>query len=159
MSNGTKESCRSAKCSALLITQPEMDFGMDAGRYTFALDIPPDFQRDVLAGRQPAIQFNVDATRMAQALIGSGYVRAIIEGEVRAFVQRTRANPAQPVDLALRVKFNPNLNRFWFGAVMEVINSVTVLAIALTGAALIREREHGTIEHLLVMPRSPPSKS
>ncbi|MGP4885274.1 hypothetical protein ACTXQV_81100, partial [Klebsiella pneumoniae] len=53
-----------------LITADEMDAGLDAGRYTFAINIPPNFQRDVLAGRQPEIQVNVDATRMSQAFTG-----------------------------------------------------------------------------------------
>ena len=47
------------------------------------------------------------------------------------------------------------LNRSWFGAVVQLINQITMLSIVLTGAALIREREHGTIEHLLVMPVTP----
>lgn len=51
-----------------MITADEMDAGLDAGRYTFAVNIPPDFQRDVLAGRQPDIQVNVDATRMSGPL-------------------------------------------------------------------------------------------
>jgi ABC-2 type transport system permease protein len=51
--------------------------------------------------------------------------------------------------------FNPNLNNSWFAAVTAIINNVTLLGILLTGAALIREREHGTIEHLLVMPVTP----
>jgi len=138
-----------------LITPAEMDARMDAGLDTFALDIPPDFQRDVLAGRQPAIQLNVDATRMSQAFTGSGYIRQIVGGEVNAFVQRYRAAQVLPIDLALRARFNPELNKGWFGAVIEVINQVTLLSIILTGAALIREREHGTIEHLLVMPVTP----
>src|SRR5690606_39394711 len=58
-------------------------------------------------------------------------------------------------ELAVRVQFNPNLTRSWFGSVMEVINQITMLSIILTGAALIREREHGTVEHLLVMPVTP----
>ena len=70
-----------------------MDARMDAGLDTFALDIPPDFQRDVLAGRRPTIQLNVDATRMSQAFTGSGYVQTIVTGEVRAFAQRYRAAP------------------------------------------------------------------
>ncbi len=53
------------------------------------------------------------------------------------------------------MRFNPNLEESWFGAIMEIINNVTMLSIMLTGAALIREREHGTIEHLLVMPVTP----
>ncbi|AWM38982.1 Inner membrane transport permease YhhJ [Gemmata obscuriglobus] len=137
------------------ITPDEMDARMDAGRDTFALVVPPDFQRDVLAGRRPAVQLNVDATRMSQAYTGSGYVETITSGEVRAFADRYRANPAPPVDMAVRARFNPELNKSWFGAVVKLIDNVNLLAIALAGAALIRERERGTIEHLLVMPVTP----
>jgi ABC-type multidrug transport system, permease component len=138
-----------------LISAAEMDARMDAGLDTFALDIPPGFQRDLLAGRQPTIQLNVDATRMSQAFTGSAYVQTILADEVRAYVQRHRGVAVQPVELALRVRFNPQLSKSWFGAIMEVINNITMLSIVLTGAALIREREHGTVEHLLVMPVTP----
>lgn len=137
------------------IGQAEMDARLDAGLSTFALDIPPEFQRDVLAGRAPEIQLNVDATRMSQALTGSAYVQTIAAAEINAFVARYRAVTVLPVDLVDRARFNPELSRSWFGAIMEVINQVTMLSIVLTGAALIREREHGTIEHLLVMPVTP----
>ncbi|WP_143135700.1 ABC transporter permease, partial [Burkholderia ubonensis] len=70
-------------------------------------------------------------------------------------VRRYRGGPDLPVDLAVHMRFNPNLDEVWFGALMEVINNVTMLSMILTGAALIREREHGTIEHLLVMPVTP----
>ncbi|WP_370600511.1 ABC transporter permease [Pseudomonas nitroreducens] len=135
-----------------MIGHAQMDRGMDVGLYTFTLDIPPDFQRDVLAGRQPAIQVNVDATQTGQAFSGAGYIQSIIGTEVREFVGRYRAEAAMPAELAVRMEFNPNLTQAWFGAVMEVINQITMLSIILTGAALIREREHGTVEHLLVMP-------
>jgi ABC-2 type transport system permease protein len=138
-----------------MIPQSRIDPRMDVGKDTFAIDIPPDFQRDVLAGRRPVIQLNVDATRMSQAFTGNGYIQQIISGEVAAFMQRHRGTPPPPADLAFRVRFNPILAQSWFGAVMEVINNVTMLSIVLTGAALIREREHGTIEHLLVMPVTP----
>lgn len=138
-----------------MITRDEMDARMDAGLDTFALDIPPEFQRDVLAGRRPALQLNVDATRTSQALTGSGYVQTIVTSEVTAFVERNRGAARPPIDLVVRARFNPELNKSWFGAVIQVINQVTMLSIVLTGAALIREREHGTIEHLLVMPVTP----
>ena len=138
--------------SPVLITQAEMDARMDAGHDTFALDIPPDFQRDLLAGRTPSIQLNVDATRMSQAFAGSRYIQTMVNDEVRAFVSRYRELPELPVDLVVRVRFNPQLSKSWFGAIMQVINHVTMLSIVLTGAALIRDREHGTVEHLLVMP-------
>ncbi|CAM3642367.1 ABC transporter permease [Ectopseudomonas alcaliphila] len=133
----------------------EMDRGMDAGRYTFTLNIPPNFQRDVLAGRSPAIQLNVDATQVSMAFTGAGYIQNIGASEVAEFVRRYRGDLQQPAELVLRVQFNPNLTRAWFGSVMEVINQITMLSIILTGAALIREREHGTVEHLLVMPVTP----
>jgi ABC-2 type transport system permease protein len=138
-----------------LIDPSATDPGMDVGLYTFVLDIPPHFQRDVLAGRQPTIQVNVDATRMTQAFLGNGYIHIIVNDEVTGFVQRHRAAAVLPVEPEVRVLFNPNLNSVWYGAVMELINSITALSIILTGAALVREREHGTIEHLLVMPLTP----
>ncbi|HEY9025871.1 MAG TPA: ABC transporter permease, partial [Burkholderiaceae bacterium] len=138
-----------------LIAARDIDPGMDRGDYTFVLVIPPGFQRDVLAGRRPALQLDVDATRMSQAFTGGGYVQQIVAGEVDAFVHRHAGAAALPVELALRLRFNPNLEHAWFGSLMELINNVTMLSIILTGAALIREREHGTIEHLLVMPVTP----
>jgi len=139
----------------VIIDQYATDPGMDVGLYTFVVDIPVNFQRDVLAGRQPKIQLNVDATRISQAFIGNNYIQTIVNGEVAAFAQGHRALVMLPVELEVRALFNPNLNSEWFGSVMEVINSITTLSIILTGAALIREREHGTIEHLLVMPLTP----
>ena len=138
-----------------VISMAEVDPGMDAGRYTFALHIPQGFQRDVLAGRAPQIQLNVDATRMSQAFTGSGNVQQIVVGEVNEFVQRQRGSASAPVDIAVRARFNPALEKGWFGALNSIINQITMLSIILTGAALIREREHGTIEHLLVMPVNP----
>ncbi|MDE2462336.1 MAG: ABC transporter permease [Alphaproteobacteria bacterium] len=138
-----------------VVTPAEMDARLDAGLDTFALDIPPDFERDVIAGRRPAIQLNVDATRMTQAFTGSAYVQAIVAREIATFMHRSDMTDSAPVALILRARFNPILSKSWFGAVMEVINNVTMLSIILAGAALIREREHGTVEHLLVMPVTP----
>ena len=133
----------------------DMDAGMDAGRFTFVMDIPPDFQSDVLAGKQPSIQLNVDATQMSQAFLGAGYIQSIALGEVAEFLAGDRIVSTPVVDLAMRNRFNPGLDNTWFMGVMELINNVTMLSIVLTGAALIREREHGTIEHLLVLPLKP----
>ena len=109
----------------------------------------------MLAGRVPTIQLNVDATRMSQAFTGSGYVQTIVSEEIQAFLRHHREMPRLPVELALRARFNPELNKSWFAAIMSIISEVTMLSIVLTGAALIREREHGTVEHLLVMPVTP----
>src|SRR5690606_3613393 len=97
----------------------------------------------------------IDATRMSQAFAGGGYIQSIVSSEVGEFLKHYRAAPEVPVDLVLRPRFNPELNKSWFGAIMEVIDNITMLSIILAGRALIREREHGTVEHLLVMPVTP----
>ncbi|MBC58696.1 MAG: hypothetical protein CL814_17395 [Confluentimicrobium sp.] len=135
-----------------MINTTQMDILMDEGQNTFALDIPPNFQRDLLAGEVPAIQLNIDATRMSQAFTGNGYIQQIVTSEVSEFANSYRAAPDLPVDLILRARYNPEMDGGWFGAIHNVITSITMLSIILTGAALIREKEHGTVEHLLVMP-------
>lgn len=133
----------------------EIDGALDAGRFVFVVVIPPSFAADVLAGRAPAVQMHVDATAMAQAGNGAVYAQTIITQEVARFVQREESASPPPINLVIRAKFNPNLKSSWFTSVMQVINNITMLSVILTGAALIREREHGTVEHLLVMPVTP----
>lgn len=137
-----------------LISSDEMEDGLDYGRYTFVIDFPPNFLSDILQGNNPAVQLNVDATRMSQAFNGSGYIQSILLGETGTFLQRNQKSfgGASLVGLITRAEFNPSLDHKWFGSIIEIINNITMLSIALVGAALIREREHGTLEHLLVMP-------
>jgi ABC-2 type transport system permease protein len=137
------------------IAEADVEHLMNAGTYTFVMDIPPNFQRDLLAGRKPSLQINVDATAMVQAGLGSGYAEQIVNTEIARFVSRAEPAPLSPVNLAVRIAFNPNVTTAWFTGVMGIISSVTMLAIILAGAALVREREHGTMDHLMVMPLSP----
>jgi ABC-2 type transport system permease protein len=72
---------------------------MNIGRYTFVVDVPPNFERDVLAGHQPALQVNVDATTMVQAGLGAGYIQQIITNEIADFpiaCGRRAATASQP---------------------------------------------------------------
>jgi ABC-2 type transport system permease protein len=132
-----------------------IDTEMDHGRLVFVLEIPPRFQADLLSRRRPSLQLNVDATAMTQAGNGAVYIQSIITQEVANFLAGREAAASAPIDVVVRAKFNPNLNASWFTSVMQVINNVTMLTVILTGAALIREREQGTVEHLLVMPVVP----
>ena len=128
---------------------------LNAGRYTFVIDIPTYFERDVLAGRSPALQIDVDATAMIQAGLGSGYAEQIVDTEIADYLSKAEGIPLSPVNLVVRIAFNPNVVTAWFSCVMAIINNVTMLAIIMSGAAVIREREHGTMDHLLAMPISP----
>ncbi|WP_296711671.1 ABC transporter permease [Rhodoblastus sp.] len=140
---------------AVPVAQGDVDRLMNTGAYTFILDIPPNFQRDLLAGRRPVLQFNVDATAMMQAGIGSGYAQQILANEIAKFLTRQDEPSPVLVGQAVRIAFNPNLVTAWFSSVMGIIGSITMLSIILAGAAVVREREHGTVEHLLVMPVTP----
>jgi len=128
---------------------------LNSGKYTFVVDIPPNFERDVLRGRNPAVQLNVDATVMVQGGLGAGYAQEIITNEIQDFLSHVEGAPLSRVNLVVRVAFNPNVTTAWFTSVMGIINNVTMLAIILAGAAVVREREHGTMDHLLVMPVTP----
>jgi len=139
----------------VITTQADATKGMDRGTYSFTLDIPPNFQRDVTAGRAPGLQLNVDATLVDEAYIGSVYMQSIVDGDASDFAQGYSSATPLPAELDSRMLYNPNLIQAWYASVMELINNVTMLSIILSGAALVREREHGTIEHLLVMPLTP----
>ncbi|HEY8072199.1 MAG TPA: ABC transporter permease [Methylocystis sp.] len=138
-----------------LISVTEVETAMDEGRFMFVVVIPPRFEADLRAGRRPDIQLNIDATAMQQAAIGAGYIENIVNDRVSSFFRRTDARAQAPINLVIRRLFNPNGVTSWFASVVGIINQVTLLTVILTGAAVIREREHGTLEHLLVMPLAP----
>ncbi|MDO6513626.1 MULTISPECIES: ABC transporter permease [unclassified Neptuniibacter] len=137
-----------------LISPAEIDASMDLDRFMFVVQIPPQFEEDVRRGRQPSVQIDIDATAVTQASLGNSYIQNIVVDEVNHFINRSDETTAYPVTLVQRRAFNPNGTGMWFGAINALINQISMITIILTGAALLREREHGTIEHLLVMPLS-----
>jgi ABC-2 type transport system permease protein len=137
------------------IRTDEIERVMDEGRFMFVVVIPPRFERDLRSGRQPDVQVNIDATAMQQAGIGAGYIHSIITQRLAAYLKRTDVDTSGPVNLVQRKMFNPNGISAWFSSIVAIINQLSLLTIVLTGAAVIREREHGTLEHLLVMPLTP----
>lgn len=149
---------RDALLPPLFLPAAEIGFGdinrtMDRGQYTFVIDIPPDFQADLASDSKPEVQIITDATAMAQAGRGPSYIQKIIEATVGHLWPGRNKPENQPImQLESRARFNANMQQSWFVAINQVINNISVLAIFLTGAAVLREREHGNIEHLLVMP-------
>ncbi|AKA21705.1 ABC transporter permease [Pseudomonas chlororaphis] len=129
-----------------------LDQVMDSGQFTFVINVPASFQNDLLAGRQPSVQVNVDATAMSQAFMGAGYIGRIFQRELLNYSNQADPTGGMPARLTSRALFNTNLQGGWFLAVIQIVNNITILAIVLTGTALLREREHGTLDHLLVLP-------
>ena len=134
-----------------VISYDDVNANLDSGYYTFVILLPANLEKDVIAGKSPDILANIDATRMTQAGIGSGYIQNIITQEVETFLKGTYDSSINP-KIVSRYKYNPNLTSMWFGSINEIINNIVMISILLSGAALVREREHGTIEHLMVMP-------
>ena len=129
---------------------------MDAGRYTFVVNLPQKFQQDLERDARPTIEIVTDATAMSQAGRGPGYIQRIITSTIDPFWQgRGKRKDAPVAQLETRARFNPNMEQGWFVAINQIINNISVLAIFLSGAAVLREREHGNLEHLLVMPLHP----
>ena len=137
------------------ISASEIGPVMDSNRFIFVIEIPPKFESDLVSNRRPSIQINADATAIAIAGNGVGDLQQIIGQQVVSYVTNAGGSVDLPVNFVTRIMFNPNLQSHWFTSVMQIINNITMLSVILTGAALIREREHGTIEHLLAMPVTP----
>ena len=137
------------------IKASDIDPTMDQGKLLFVVEIPPNFESDIRAQRKTGVQINVDATAVAQAGNGANYLKTAIANEIQRFISGGKDSTGAPVNLVVRAAFNPNLKTAWFSAMTQVINQITLLTVILTGAALIREREQGTVEHLLVMPVVP----
>ena len=137
------------------IKQDAVDQALDKGDYIFVLDIPEGLEADVKAGRAPNVQILVDATAMTQAGLGAMDLSLIVLQETLQSLGVQGIEAQLPIRPIPRVLFNPNNQSRWFSGVMQIITNITALTIILVGAAVIREREHGTIEHLLVMPVRP----
>ncbi|MDE2401461.1 MAG: ABC transporter permease [Burkholderiales bacterium] len=137
------------------LSREEAQAAMDEGRYLFIVDIPAHLEADVQAQRSPTIQVMVDATAMSQGRLGVAYLNEIIVRETLESFHVKDLESQLPTRPVTHVLFNPNSTSSWFTSVMQLINNITVLSVVLVGAAVIRERERGTIEHLLVMPVRP----
>ncbi|AXT27061.1 ABC transporter permease [Ruegeria sp. AD91A] len=128
---------------------------MDAGRFIFIVAIPPGFEKDLRARRTPEIQVLIDATAMEQAGIGANYITNILSAEIHRFAIGVDLMDPPSINVILRSAFNQNRDTVRFAGIVALIGQIMWLTTILTGAAMIREREHGTIEHLLAMPLTP----
>ena len=124
----------------------EIDSKMDQGKLLFVVEIPPNFEADVAQaqdrGADQRRRHGGRAGRQRRQL--SARPRSPTKYRIHF---RLKAAKRLPINLVVRAAFNPNLKTAWFSAMTQVINQITLLTVILTGAALIREREQGTVEH------------
>ena len=134
---------------------------LDRGRSMVVLDIPPRFQEALISGEPIALQLLVDTTNSPQGLSAAGYAGRIV-GQFAQERARARSgfgdgasNTGPRVVSDHRVWFNQDQNETWFESVSHLLRMITIFAVLLPAAALVREKERGTVEQLLVSPLSP----
>ena len=135
---------------------------IEQGKATIGIEIDAGFARNLRKGQTAPVQVIVDATNSNTALIASGYISQIVRGYAENY-QKDRINRIAPqlveaipaVELEPRPWYNPGLSSRWF-FVPGVIGSLTlVLVVTLTAFAVVREREIGTLEQIMVTPIRP----
>ena len=135
---------------------------IDRGKATVALQINPGFAENLRKGQTAPLQVIVDATNSNTALIASSYINQIALGFAKDY-QQDRINRISPqlaeripsVELRQRPWYNPELRSRWF-FVPGIVGSLTlVLVVNLTAFAVVREREIGTLEQIMVTPIRP----
>lgn len=134
---------------------------LDQGTAMLFLDIPPRFH-EAISSREPvSVQLQVDTTNAPQGLSAAGYAARIVGG-FSFDVASSRLGGASgglirmpAVDSAHRVWFNQDQNETWFQSISHILRMITLFAFLLPAAALVREKEHGTVEQLLVSPVTP----
>jgi ABC-2 type transport system permease protein len=132
---------------------------IDRGKATVALQINPGFSENLRKGQTASLQVIVDATNSNTALIASGYINQLAIGFAKDY-QQNRIKRITPqlteripsVELEQRPWYNPDLRSRWF-FVQGIVGTLTlVLVVQLTAFAVVREREIGTLEQIMVTP-------
>ena len=134
---------------------------LDRGKAMAVLEIPPRFHEQLMTGEPTAVQFLVDTTNAPQGLSAASYaVRIIAQFEQEIVLARAGGTETSSQKLPVivsdhRVWYNPDQNDTWFESVSHLLRQITIFAILLPAAALVREKERGTVEQLLVSPLTP----
>ncbi len=134
---------------------------INSGLATVAIVIHAGFARDLENGKTAPVQVNVDGTNSNTALIALGYVSQIVslyeQEQSSLSPDRSRIPMGSSVRLALAIQpwFNEGLKDHWF-FIPGVIGTITLLqVVTLTAFAIVREREVGTLEQIMVSPIRP----
>jgi len=135
-------------------SQAELESALERGKAEIGVVIPPSFGRDLDAGRSPGVQVLVDGTRSNTASVAMAYATATIAAFGAKAAPRQSAHPASlpPVEARSRVWYNPELKSRLFMVPGIFALLAMVFTIILTSLAVVKEKEIGTLEQLMVSP-------
>ncbi len=134
---------------------------LDRGKAMAVLEIPPRFHEQLVTGEPTAVQLLVDTTNAPQGLSAASYAARIVGqfGQETALARlRGMEESSQNLPVIVsdhRVWYNPDQNDTWFESISHLLRQITIFAILLPAAAMVREKERGTVEQLLVSPLTP----
>jgi len=125
---------------------------MDHGEATVGIEIPVEFERDVASGRGAKVQVILDGTTSNTATIAQGYALRIVQGFAEERAAPSEARALGGIDLRSRAWYNPELESRVYNVpgVMGVL--ILIMCLLLTSLAVVRERELGTLDQLMVSP-------
>lgn len=141
-----------------IMSEQEAEEVLARGDVQFVINIPYNFSRDVVRGEKPAILVEADATDPAATSNAIGALRVLAETALRRDLTGPLAflsNDGAPIDLRIHARYNPEAITQYniVPGLMGVVLTMTMVMI--TGLAITRERERGTMENLLSMPTRP----
>lgn len=131
---------------------------LDRGDATLVLDIPPDFSETLYRGDEVAsVQMQVDTSIANVGYLAASYGSRIANQLSDEFTEQRLAGygPVPRIENQRRIRFNPDINEAWFSTISELLAVITVACVFLPSVAMVREKERGTVEQLLVSPISP----
>jgi drug efflux transport system permease protein len=133
---------------------------LDRGDVFVGLEIPQDFSRNLAAGREADVQLLVDGSTANTANVALGYATQLVSqwglehgGNAAARLASTAGRPG--VDFRVRAWFNENLESRVYNVPAVIGTIVLMMTLLLTSLAVVREREIGTLEQLMVSPLRP----
>ncbi len=138
-------------------TDAEYDRLLSTGQALMVLEIPKDFTKRLARGEKSDVMVSIDGTNSNSAALAMANIQAIFAGAKVKFLDKPQPKylPTELISFRPRLWFNPNLESSWFVAFSEMCSEITMVAILLPAAALVREKEYGTVEQLLVSPLKP----
>jgi ABC-2 type transport system permease protein len=131
---------------------------LDRGVATLLVDIPPDFGETLYRADEVAsVQMQIDTSIANVGFLAANYGSQIVAGlgQEIAAARLATAGPLPSINTQRRIRFNPDINESWFSTISELLAVITVACIFLPSVAMVREKERGTVEQLLVSPLSP----
>lgn len=135
---------------------------LDKGQAMLVLDIPADFSQRILEGQSTGVQMQVDSTNSMLSFLAVSYAARIVGtfGMEQAFLhlgQRPEdvMKKVPVVNVEQQVWYNANQNDAWYMPINQLATIITLLSIMLPAAAMVKEKERGTIEQILVTPLTP----